>query len=277
VTSAQRDTSRAYHSCVADYQLPRTAGEARRLAIQSELLAEATELTLRAADAGRAASCIDIGCGTGDAMLAMAELAVNARIVGLDLDTAPARARLGNRFELVADDFFACTPDGAPFDFVFSRYLLHHLPDPAAGLARMWELTRPGGTLAVLDIDQRGTTTYPPWQPYQQLEGYIRALYERLGIDNCIGHKLPHLFERAGVGAPDGTKVVGVIRKISELSEFLPLLLAMIRDKLAETGVASADEIELLDTELATASAQTQTYCYRPTAVGVWKHKAISI
>ena len=256
-----------------DYQLPRTVKEARRLAIQSELLAEATETLLGAIDVARATSCLDVGCGTGDAMLAMARLAPHARIVGLDLDITPARDRLGDRFALAAGDLFTVTPDGAPFDVVFSRYVLHHMPDPPAALARMWELTRPGGTLAVLDIDQRGTTTYPVWAPYEQLEGLIRALYERLGIDNHIGHKLPHLFERAGIGAPDGTKVVGVIRRVSELAEFLPLLLDMIRDKLAANGIASAEEIARLEAELATAGAQTSTYCYRPAAVGVWKLK----
>lgn len=255
---------------MADYQLPRTDGEARRLAIQSELLAEATEATLEAAGVARATSCIDIGCGTGDVMVAMAQRAPTARIVGLDLDTRPARARLGDRFELVTGDLFSAT--GA-FDFVFSRYVLHHLPDPAAGIAKMWELTKPGGTLAVLDIDQRGTTTHPFWEPYQKLEGHIRGLYERFGIDNYIGHKLPHLFERAGVGEPDGTKVVGVIRKVSELREFLPLLLDMVRDKLVGNGLATTDEIRVLEAELATAGDQTSTYCYRPTAVGVWKHK----
>lgn len=254
---------------MTDYHLPRTDGEARRLAIQSELLAEATEATLSAAGVERATACIDIGCGTGDVMVAMAQHAPTARIVGLDLDTRPARARLGDRFELVTGDLFSAT---GTYDFVFSRYVLHHLPDPVAGIAKMWELTKPGGTLAVLDIDQRGTTTYPVWEPYQKLEGHIRALYERLGIDNHIGHKLPHLLERAGVGSPDGTKVIGVIRKVSELGEFLPLLFDMIREKLVANGVATADEIRVLQAELATAGEQT-SYCYRPTAVGVWRRK----
>jgi SAM-dependent methyltransferase len=254
---------------VADYQLPRTDGEARRLAIQSELLAEATELTLAGAGIARATSCIDIGCGTGDAMVAMARMTPNARIVGLDLDTSPARARHGERFELVTGDLFGAT--GA-FDFVFSRYVLHHMPDPARALAKMWSLVKPSGTLAVLDIDQRGTTTHPLWEPYERLEGYIRALYERLGIDNHIGHKLPHLFERAGIGEPDGTEVIGVIRKVSELREFLPLLFDMIKDKLAAHGVATIDAIRALEVQLATAHEQT-SYCYRPTAVGVWRHK----
>ncbi|MDB4959322.1 MAG: methyltransferase protein [Myxococcales bacterium] len=265
----------------ADYLLPRTTGEARRLQIQSELLREATETLLGALELREPTSCIDIGCGTGDAMLMIARLAgQGARIVGLDLDTRPARARLEGepRFELVQGDLFSATPlPSAPFDLTFSRYLLHHLPDPAAAIARMWELTREGGTLAILDIDQRATTTYPSWWPYDQLEQWIRDLYLKTGIDNHIGHKLPHLFEQAGIGKPDGTKVVGVIRTIAELSEFLPLLLDMIRGKLLEHAVASQAEIDRVDAELATAPQQTSIYCYRPAAVGVWKRKRYDV
>jgi hypothetical protein len=64
-----------------------------------------------------------------------------------------------------------------------------------------------------------------------------------------------------------------VIRKVSELREFLPLLLDMIRGKLVTNGVATTDEIRVLEAELATAGDQTSSYCYRPIAVGVWKHK----
>ncbi|HTL36875.1 MAG TPA: methyltransferase [Kofleriaceae bacterium] len=257
---------------MTDYQLPRTAKEARRLAIQSELLQEATETVLGALDLAGARSCIDIGCGTGDVMTSLARHAPHARIVGLDLDAGPARERHGDRFALVEGDLFAAELE--PFDLVFSRYLLHHMPDPIAALARMWALTRPGGTLAVLDIDQRGTTTFPLWPPYDQLEGWIAALYEKLGIDNHIGHKLPHHFERAGIGAPDGTKVVGVIRPISQLAEFLPLLLDMIRDKLVAHGVATQADIDRVDAEFTRAPTLASIYCYRPSAVGAWKRKA---
>ncbi|MBA3499209.1 MAG: methyltransferase domain-containing protein [Myxococcota bacterium] len=259
----------------SDYALPRNAGEVRRLAIQAEMLAEATETLLGALDLRDARSCIDIGCGTGDAFEPIKRVAPRCtRIVGLDLDTSPARGRLAE-VELVSGDLFDTSlPLGGPFDLVYSRYLLHHMPDPVAALARMWELTAPGGTLAVLDMDQRATTTYPEWEPYARLEGWIRALYVKIGLDNQIGHKLPHMFERAGIGKPSGTKVIGLIRAIAELDEFLTLLLEMIRDKLVVNGVASADEIAVLEKELASAGQLSAVYCYRPTAVGVWKRKA---
>lgn len=253
------------------YLLPRTDGEARRLAIQAELLREGTERLLDALALPPGASCLDIGCGTGHAIeLIAARVGAAGRVVGLDLDPTPARAR---GLDVIAGDLLgepALDPGG--YDLVFARYVLHHMPDPAAALARMWRHVRAGGVLAVLDIDQRATATHPAWPPYDQLEAWIARLYEQLGIDNRIGHKLPHLFERA-VGAPDGTQVTGVIRTIAELAELLPLLLDMVRDKLVAHGVASEAEVARLAAELATAPQHDEVWCYRPALVAVWRRR----
>lgn len=268
----------------ADYLLPRTAREARRLEIQAELLREATEELLAAVGvtAGAGISCLDIGCGTGSVMEMLARMAgAPSRIVGLDLDVSAARSRLaevarstGAVLEVVEGDLFAerALP-GAPYDLTFSRYLLHHAPDPLAALRRMWQLTRPGGCLAVLDIEQGATTTFPFWPPYRELEDSIAELYRRLGIDKVIGHKLPALFESAGVGRPDGIQVRGTMPTIADLAEFLLLLLDMVREKLVEHGVASAADIDRLERALATAPDQVSTYCLRPLAISVWKRK----
>jgi ubiquinone/menaquinone biosynthesis C-methylase UbiE len=265
----------------ADYLLPRTEREARRLDLQSELLREGTERLLGAIGLRAGMTCLDVGCGTGHAMeLIAAHVGPSGQVVGLDLDAAPSRARIerlraaGGSLEVIEGDLLAAATLGdRTFDLTFSRYVMHHLSDPAAAIARMWERTRPGGVLAVLDIDQRGTTTYPVWPPYEEVERLIRELYRKTGIDNHIGHKLPHLFERAGVGAPDGTQVTGVIRTIAELGEFLPLLLDMIRDKLLEHSIATAADVDRLAAQLATAIDQPAMYCYRPSLVGVWRRK----
>ena len=265
-----------------DYLLPRDEREARRLELQADLLREATEALLSSLDIAAGARCLDVGCGTGDCMGMIARHAgPSAHVVGLDLDVAPARrqverlAREGaGRFELVQGDLFGeAPPAGGPFDLVFSRYLVHHMPDPLAALGRMWQHTAPGGTLAVLDIDARGTTTHPVWPPYEEIERLVSALFRATGIDNEIGHKLPSLFEQAGVGRPDGVKVIGAVRTIAELAEFLELLLDMVRDRALQHGVASAADLARLEAELATAGAQTSTWCYRPTAVAVWRRR----
>ena len=53
-----------------------------------------------------------------------------------------------------AHDLTADEPvPGGPFDLVYARLLLIHLPDRAAVLARLWDAVAPGGYLVVQDYD----------------------------------------------------------------------------------------------------------------------------
>ena len=242
---------------------------------------DATERVLGALPLRAGMACLDVGCGTGDAMeLIASHVGPAARIVGLDLDATVSQSRIerlrtssAGTFTVIEGDLFGSGSPDELYDLTFSRYVMHHLADPVTALRRMWEYTRPGGILAVLDIDQRGTTTYPLWSPYADIERLIAELYRKVGIDNHIGHKLPHLFERAGIGVPDGIQVTGVIRTIAQLAEFLPLLLDMVRDKLIEHAIATAAHLDRLAADLSTAGMQGATYCYRPTLVSVWRRK----
>jgi trans-aconitate methyltransferase len=51
-----------------------------------------------------------------------------------------------------AQDLSADEPiPGAPFDLVYARLLLFHLPQRVAVLARLWDAVAPGGHLLVQD------------------------------------------------------------------------------------------------------------------------------
>ena len=47
------------------------------------------------------------------------------------------------------------------FDLVYVRFLLTHLPEPASALAAIVRLARPGGIVAVEDIDVVAHFCYP--------------------------------------------------------------------------------------------------------------------
>jgi ArsR family transcriptional regulator len=100
---------------------------------------------------------LDVGTGTGR----MAELfAPNAEHV-TGLDNSPemlriARARLQHRpadsFDLVQGDFAALPFAEASFDTVLFHQVLHYAQAPEIVLAEAARVTRPGGTLAVVDF-----------------------------------------------------------------------------------------------------------------------------
>lgn len=102
-------------------------------------------------DAAAPAQVVDLGCGTGDLTLVLAERWPSARVTGVDsseamIAEASRRSAPGSvRFELA--DLAAWTPS-APVDVLFSNAALHWLPDHSALLSRLKSLLAPSGVLA---------------------------------------------------------------------------------------------------------------------------------
>lgn len=100
------------------------------------------------------------GCGTGDMAVSFAEqfLGSKAEIVAIDLSTASinlAKARMKKR-GLNNVDFHHMsildlpTSDLGTFDIIECSGVLHHLPDPNAGLAALANVLKPDGLMAVM-------------------------------------------------------------------------------------------------------------------------------
>lgn len=100
---------------------------------------------------------LDDGCGIG---LLLAGLAEARRACGLDLSLGMlSRARSAGQV-LQGDGTRLPFPD-ARFDLVFARALLHHLPDPDAGLAEIRRVLRPGGQAVLADTNRSLLSTLP--------------------------------------------------------------------------------------------------------------------
>lgn len=97
---------------------------------------------------------IDVGCGTGRALPALAAaVGPTGRVLGLDftpgmLAVARRSGRDHHATLLLADARRLPVADAAA-DVIFAAGLVHHLPDPVAGLSELARVTRPGGTLAI--------------------------------------------------------------------------------------------------------------------------------
>lgn len=115
---------------------------------------------------GPAQRLLDVGCGPGTIT---ADLAARVgEVVAVD-NAEPALAacrdelerRSASNVEVRSADVYALPfPDGA-FDVVHAHQVLQHLSDPAAALAEMRRVCRPGGLVAARDGDYPAMAWYP--------------------------------------------------------------------------------------------------------------------
>ncbi|MBO4275464.1 class I SAM-dependent methyltransferase [Microbispora triticiradicis] len=128
---------------------------------------------LRAVPDG-ARRALDVGCGEG--MLARELRRTVPEVVGIDLDAPSieqAREHPGD-VDYILGDFLTHPFEPASFDAVVSVATLHHM-DAATGLARMRDLLRPGGVLAVVGLAR---STMPADLPHD-LAGTVLGAFFR--------------------------------------------------------------------------------------------------
>jgi 2-polyprenyl-6-hydroxyphenyl methylase / 3-demethylubiquinone-9 3-methyltransferase len=107
-----------------------------------------------------AARVLDVGCGGGILSEAMARS--GARVLGIDLsqavlDVAELHALEGKltvEYQTIAAEELAAKAPGS-FDLVTCMEMLEHVPDPAATLAALATLVKPGGNVIVSTLNRK--------------------------------------------------------------------------------------------------------------------------
>jgi demethylmenaquinone methyltransferase/2-methoxy-6-polyprenyl-1,4-benzoquinol methylase len=164
----------------------------------------------------------DIASGTAAVSIALARALPGRTVVGIDqsaemLDAGRARverAGLGDRIELREGRAEVLPFADAEFDALTFTYLLRYVDDPAATLRELVRVTRPGGTVAMLEFGVPSGAWRPPWELYVRvglplagaavspgwrevgrfLGASIRGFYERLPVPALL-----ELWRAAGV------------------------------------------------------------------------------
>ncbi len=105
--------------------------------------------------AGRSGAALDVGCGEGKFTRSLTS--IFGKVAGIDvkqkvIDRAKAAAASeGKDVEFAVADGQAMPFPDASFDTVVISNSLHHIPDPAKGLAEAARVLKPGGVLYVME------------------------------------------------------------------------------------------------------------------------------
>jgi demethylmenaquinone methyltransferase / 2-methoxy-6-polyprenyl-1,4-benzoquinol methylase len=110
---------------------------------------------------------LDVATGTG--LVAAELLRRGFAVTGVDQSAemlARARERFGTRVDLVETSAEALPFEDASFDHLTVTYLLRYVADPAATLAELARVVRPGGVMSSLEFGVPAGPARPAWELY---------------------------------------------------------------------------------------------------------------
>ena len=265
------------------YALGHTPQEYERLRAQARGWETATGRLLDQVGLRQGTSCLDAGCGPGETMRMLAERVGPAgRVLGVDADLSLGTMALGmlhdaghrqcgfHPADLTGDEPIP----GAPFDLVYARLLLFHLPQRVAVLGRLWNAVAPGGCLVIQDYDLRGVSVLPSLFSVEEAGRVITATFEAAGADVHVGARLAQLFAEAGVGTPDGTDVAGRIEPLATGRVFVESAFRSLLPAALAHGIITHDAadalLSVLDHDAARFAGSPLVW---PLLIGAWKRK----
>jgi SAM-dependent methyltransferase len=224
-------------------------------------------------------ACLDAGCGGGDVSRDLARrVGPKGRVLGIDLDAVglgiarqeAAEQNLDN-VEFQAQDV-RDLQGNARFDVVFARFLLSHLADPRAALACLVRALRPGGTLALEDVDFSGHFCSPECPAFREYVRLYSEVVRDKGADPDIGPRLPLLLREAGLRDVAMT-VVQPAGNEEEVKLINPITMENIADTVVSSGLATPRQVARLIEELYAAARDDQTILSMPRIVQTWGRK----
>jgi ubiquinone/menaquinone biosynthesis C-methylase UbiE len=264
------------------YVMGRTSEEYHRLRRQAQALEASTAALLDRIGLKAGMHCLDVGCGPGEVMRLMGQrVGAAGRVVGIDLDAGLGNEAAGilratgeSRFDFISGDIHEVDSlPGAPFDLVYARLVLIHSPNPQALLRAMYRWVKPGGYLVVQDYDFRTLDAYPRSEPIEAFRWVFQSVFERVGLDTRIGHKLPWHFVEAGLGVPDGSDVSGVLASMEQSWEMVAAVYRSLLPLALKLDIITVAESEQFFRQIEEAAGLGYHAVLWPLLLGAWKRK----
>jgi SAM-dependent methyltransferase len=247
-----------------------------RLRILARVLQPTTSALFDRLGVAAGMTCLDVGCGGGDVTFEMSRrVGPGGRVIGVDIDAAKLELARAEADALDVRNVEFRRADvrtemiGSGFDLVYARFLLTHLADPAAAVAAFRRQARPGGLVAVEDVDFAGQFSWPDSPALRRYHELYCATIRRRGGDPEIGRRLPLLLIEGAfedfdlhVVAPAGLR--GEVKLIHALT------MSAVIDSVVSDGLATREEVEAIVEALTAFAADPRTVAAIPRVVQAW-------
>lgn len=266
------------------YLLGNSPGERERLLRQGELFEEQARWLLDHIGIRPGWRTLDVGCGPlGILDLLSERVGADGTVAGLDRDpqmrdwaqVSLAERGLGN-VQIVAGEAESSGLPRASFDFVHARLVLINVADCDGVVSEMAALARPGGVVAVQDLDWVSWVCEPPHPAWDRLVSATAAVRQAHGLDVNIGRRMPALLRRAGL-VDVGYKAFAPTWQPGDLYQYLLIGFAELhRDKIVSAGLLGDGEMTELATALRAHLDHPGTLVIHPLLFQAWGHKPAS-
>jgi SAM-dependent methyltransferase len=258
-----------------DYSLGVDDAERARLLTQCAMHRAEAELLLDRVALRPGDQALDLGCGPLGVLDLLAErVGRSGRVVGLDREErylAIARQELGARgldgVELVAADAAGTDLEPRSFDLVHERLVLNNVPRPDAVVAEMVRLTRPGGHVAVQDVDWLTWTCLPEHEDWDRL---LRAAAAVWSGNVYLGRRLPALLGAAGLVDVEVEPHLRVFQIDEPYHRLLVRFIELHRARILQGGWLFADELDAAVARLGAHLAEPGTVTLYATFFQAW-------
>jgi SAM-dependent methyltransferase len=234
------------------YPLGGTQTELQRLLAQAEVYEAESNWLLDQCGIRPGWRTVDVGCGPiGILNLLSQRVGPHGSVVGVEREprfvemacAEIAKRGLSNVSVVQADGLNTGLEKDA-YDLVHERLVLINVSARDAFLTEMLSLLRPGGTLALADVDNVSWLCEPPHPSWDVLLNAFHTVFRAGGGDGFIGRRLPGLLRSAGVQhiqvkVTVATPNLGDYRRTHLLS-----LIESVRGKIIASGLLDESQLE---------------------------------
>jgi predicted O-methyltransferase YrrM len=158
------------------------------------------------------------------------------------------------------------------YDLVYARYLLTHLPESRKGLRGMIRAAKPGGAIAVEDVDFPGHICHPTCAAFERYLELYQAVVRHNGGDPTIGPRLPALFMESGMEQVH-VEIAQPTFCEGEGKQVAAVTMANIREAVVKAGLATQAEVDAVVSELDEFARNPKTLMSIARTFQVWGRK----
>lgn len=243
-----------------------TNNQARdRLSLQHLLYAKSSINLLKDAEISKGMTGLEIGCGSGEMTLELAELiGAEGSLLAVDLsqdqlDHVQNVTKNHKNIRFKQWDINYLSDLGEQFDFIYCRMVLHHVKDAYSAILQMKSCLKPGGMIICEEPSIFDSTfCSPPSKAYEQFTQWIRSCFTLNKCDFEIAHRLEQECSAAGFEVKHHALFQPLLRTAQE-KQIYSMALQDVTPQLINLNIATKEEIDALSQELVTLANTENT------------------